>query len=162
MTAGQNERFLSDSLRDALEAHLVSLGWMATNQVNLPVEVIEEPLTNLEELKPNKVAVSMEDRTSMNYEMGSDLKEFVYIFGIDVFAENKPIGMQLAGDVSAFFEANDNLPIYDLSMATPDIIFYVDVDDVRVERNRFYENRYQKYWWAIGLKVVRHANASSM
>lgn len=161
MSAGENLRFINDSLFNLIDAHIDSLGWNDSGRFNKPVTVEPNEIEPEETLEPNIVGLSAEDILHDDVELGSNMTDQTITFAIDILAESKPVGLHLVGDLSAYIQSLYNFPVYDLSLATPTISFYCDIEGVVVERNRFYENKHGKYWWVISFHVVRTEFASS-
>jgi hypothetical protein len=98
-------------------------------------------------------------------ELGSLLEETRHFAYVDIFAQDDPIGMQLSGDIFDIIRgkfsalrtsgiADGRLTVYDLSQATPSAIFYCDLEDVEINRNRNWELKFNKFWWIIAVEIV--------
>jgi hypothetical protein len=162
---GVRGRLVRDSFRKMIEDSLSELGWFDANRNHLPVTVKSGPFNTSEEILPNVVGVSIEDVMTQELELGSLLEETRHFAYVDIFAQDDPIGMQLSGDIfdiirgkfsalSASGIADGRLRVYDLSQATPSIIFYCDLEDVEINRNRNWELKFNKFWWIIAVEIV--------
>lgn len=90
---------------------------------------------------------------------------------IDVYAESRAIGIDLAGDIKDLLEGrmsainrdSPSFKVYDLSVqsATPIELFTVQIDEVELRREREFSNEYKKYWYSVGC-VLTHAYQSDL
>jgi hypothetical protein len=128
----------------------------------MPVDVRVEPLDDTEEIVPNIVVISDENVDSMEAELGSNYSEYRWQYYVDVYAESQVCGRELAGDLRAILEGKlpsigrnmSNLAVYDLSQATPSVIFNCDIEKITVDRGRFYDRSYEKFWWMISFELT--------
>jgi hypothetical protein len=162
---GIRNRLIRDNFRRMIEDSLSELGWFDDNRNHLPVKVKSGPFNTSEEILPNVVGISIEDVLTQELELGSILEESRHFAYIDIFAEDDPIGTQLSGDLfdivrakfSALREsgiADGRLHVYDLSQATPSVIFYCNLEDVEINRVRDWDLKFNKFWWIIAVEIV--------
>jgi len=162
---GIRTRLVRDSFRKMIEDGLAELGWFGENRKHLPVSVKSTPYDPSEEIKPNVVAVSIEDSFSTELEMGSMLEQTQHFAYVDIFAQDDPIGTQLSGDVydiirgkfSALRDAgiaDGGLRVYDLTQSSQPEIFYCEFESPEITRNRDWDLRYNKFWWTIAVEIM--------
>jgi hypothetical protein len=162
---GVRNRLIRDNFRRMIEEALTELGWFDDNRNHLPLTIKSGPFNTSEEILPNVVGISVEDILSEELELGSILEETRHFAYVDIFAEDDPIGTQLAGDIfdivrgkfSSLREsgiADGRLHVYDLSQATPSVIFYCSFEDFEINRNRDWDLKFNKFWWIIAVDIV--------
>ncbi len=161
---GLRDRLITENLRNLIEDVLDSLGWFDSgNQLRLqPLTVISTPVDSSTEIEPNIVSVVAEDSDSFEAEMGSLLSEFRSSYAVDIYAEDDATGKHLAGDVRAILEGRfaslgrvgTEVEVYDLTQATPTVIFTIDLENISMGKQRFYNKPYEKFWWTIVFDVV--------
>jgi hypothetical protein len=155
-------RIVSDSLVQMVTDSLDQLNWFATDRGHLPVVMYPEPLDASESTKPNAVAFSMEDIVNADIELGSHLSEHRCMYFIDVYGESKALALHLGGDIKDILEGrfpsigrgDNHFEVLDLAHATPTTLFYCDIEEVEIDRNRFGDRPYEKFWWTIGFELV--------
>lgn len=162
MSAGLNLRLVSDNVYNLVDELISDGDWNDTGRANKTVTVINTPLDSGELIEPNLVSVVMEDINHADVEIGSNLTDQRMTFVVDIIAENQSVGLHLAGDITAMFQSLYNFPVYDLTLATPTVLFYCDIEGVVQERNRMYESKYAKFWWVVSFVVERSAMADSL
>lgn len=159
---GLRDRLIHDNLYSMIYDALYELGWLTANSNHKAVRVRAEPIPVNEEITPNVVAISDEHTLIDEMELGSHLSEYRWEYWVDIYAESLPIGKHLAGDVRTILEGKfnsigrytPNVVVYDLTQATPSEIFTCEIENVEVERSRFYEKPFQKYWYMIRFELV--------
>lgn len=161
---GLRDRLITENIRNLIEDHLEQLDWFeANNQLRQnDLTIISTPVDSLTEIEPNLVSVVSEDMDYQDAEMGSRLSEFRVQYAVDIYAEDDATGKHLAGDVRAILEgrfstlgrADTPVDIYDLTQATPTVIFTVDLENISMGKQRFYNKPFEKYWWTIVFDVV--------
>lgn len=160
---GLRDRLVVENVRNLIEECLSDLGWFSSNSlINNPLEIRTEPVDDDTEILPNVITIVDEDVDSMEQEMGSDFREHRWSYAIDIFAEDTASGKHLAGDVRAILQGKlpsigrvgDRVAVYDLTQATPDVMFYIEIEDVVSGRQRYYTKPFQKFWWTVLFDVV--------
>jgi hypothetical protein len=162
---GIRARLIHDNVFNMVKDGLGELGWLASSVNRKDVTVLSKPIENDETARPNLVIVTTEDVTEYDAELGSLRAEQHWEYYIDVYAEDNVLGLHMATDLrdiltgkfdQSVSRVGPNLTVYDLSVssATPIDIFHVDIQDVDVNRGRFSEKPYQKYWWMLSFTVV--------
>jgi hypothetical protein len=159
MDTGLNLRLLNDNLFLLVEEFInTTQGWNDTGRVNQPVVVRSAEVANDEVVEPNLVTISLEDINFFDVELGSTMVEQSVVAVVDIIAENHSIGLHLAGDLLGWAQDLYAFPVYDLTQATPNsVAYYCEVNGVTLERNRWFENRSQQWWWVLSFSVGRSA-----
>jgi len=161
---GLRDRLIVESVRSLIEDCMDQLGWFDVDNalINRSLTVMADDLDKDTELHPNIICVTIEDTDYDYAELGSNLSEFRYGCAIDIYAEDAASGKHMCGDVRAILEGrftsigrNDTIiPIYDMTLATPTVIFNVDSERISSGRQRFYNKPFEKYWWTIVFDLV--------
>ncbi len=162
VVGGLRDRLIIDNMYNMINDSLRALGWFDEDSIYRAPQVRIEPIGERESIEPNVVVISDEDVDGLEYELGSNFNEYRWQYYIDVYAESQVCGRELAGDIRAILEGKFNsigrdssrLVVYDLTLATPSEIFQCDIEEVTVDRGRFYERPYQKFWWMISFHLV--------
>lgn len=143
-------------LRESLD----NLNWFSPSANHRAVTITVEPLDDKDgktPLLPNIVAITDEEMTSLDAELGSNLSDQEWFYAIDVYAESQTVGRHLAGDIRAILEGRMQsigrdspvLDVYDLTQATPSVIFSCEISSVESGRVRNFSKPYQKNWFVI-------------
>lgn len=162
MSAGLNLRLMSDNAFDNLEAHMTSLGWFDAGRKHRPVKLRDYPADNDEVIEPNFISLALEDQSFSYGEVGSNLTEQKPMIAIDIMAESQSVGLHLMGDIAGWAQNLSVLEVYDLTMATPELKFYCEVDNVYTERVRGYTKPHQKFWWVVMFTLERYEYAGDL
>lgn len=157
-------RLILDNALLHLESGLDALGWFSPNRSHAPVKVYPEPVEYDQTVQPNAICFSFEDIFEEDVEMGSNLSEHSMQLFIDVYGENRAVGLHLAGDVKDLLQGRfssigfdkASFPVYDLSdtTATPPLLFYCYIENLEFNRSRFANRPFEKYWWEIACDLV--------
>lgn len=165
---GLRDRLIIDNVANMIRDSLTEIGWIGdSTRKHKPVSVIVQPETTDVELLPNIIAVSDEDLLITEWELGSNFSEQRWSYVIDVYAESQAVGRHLAGDVRAVLEGRmesigrsaPTVDIYDLTQATPTVIFSCQVEGVNSGRSRAYTKPYEKFWFMIFFDVVDYVGS---
>ena len=162
---GIRARLVRDNFRMMIEDSLSEIGWFDENRKHYPVVVKSTPFDPSEEIKPNVVCTSIEDSFSEELELGSLFEQTQHFAYIDIFAQDDPIGMQLSGDIYDIIRgkfsslrdsglADGTLTVYDLSSASKPEIFYCDLENPQISRNRNWDLKYNKFWWTVAVEIM--------
>lgn len=159
---GLRLRLIADNFENMLRTSLDDLGWFDSGRKHKDVVLISKPLNPDEEIKPNMIGISAEDRYGIGWELGSEFEETTWEFYIDIFAESNSVGVHLAGDVldickgklSSIGRDRPNLEVLDLTMATPTTLFYCNFDTIEMARQRVWNKPHQQFWWTVLVEVV--------
>jgi hypothetical protein len=133
---GTRDRLIRESIYWELHRVLDALGWLDH------VTFVPEPQDNSQKIQANTLALSEEDTTPTEAEMGSNLAVYTKTYYLDFYAANQAMAIDVTGDLAAALEgklpdAGRNHPgieVLDYRLATPTPLFVVDV--TRVTRDR--------------------------
>jgi hypothetical protein len=171
VVGGLRARLIKDNVVNMIEDSLNSLGWFDANRSNMSLIVVDESVEESEEVKPNIISVTEEDVYDFDLELGSNLAEFNWQYYVDIYAEDTAVGLHLATDVRDILQGRfststgrdrTSVPVYDLRMATPELLFYVDIDGVFLSRSRVSYKPHHKFWWVVGFSVVDEYGSEDM
>lgn len=169
---GLRARIIHTNLYDVINDGLSDLGWLADSNSRNPVVVRMTQVDNDEQIVPNVVSITAEDVNSSPAEMGSGLSDSIWLYYVDVYAEDNVLGLHLANDIKDILQGRftnsvsrigPEITIYDSSVvsATPIELFSVSIDDVEVDKSRFFEKPFQKNWWVVSFSVTDTYNDES-
>jgi hypothetical protein len=162
---GQRARLIHANIFNMVKQNLADQGWLDPDRDHAPIQVVPDQIPEDQEVKPNVIAVSVEDIHEQQAEMGSDLSTKSWNYYIDVYAESKSFGLHLAtdivdslrGKISTISRPGPSVVVYDLSVqsATPVPLFDAEIDEdtLQLNRSRFYQHPYQQHWWVINFEV---------
>lgn len=159
---GQRLRLIKQNFKIMVEDSLRALGYMDDSWPLAPVTVTGQPFDPLVEIVPNKVHVSGDDIIGIEIELGSDLQENRWTFYVDIFAEKESVGISLAGDVRDILRGKmstigrniSDLNVLDYRQATPTHLFYVDIEDVDLQRVRQWKTPVNRNWWVVACVLI--------
>jgi hypothetical protein len=159
---GLRHRLIKDSLFNMLRDSLDTVGWFDTGRSHKPINMIARPVPDDEEIPFNTLALSSGDMEAEDWEIGSMLAEHTWMFYVDFYAENDPLGSHMMGDVrdilaGRFADAGrtrTNFPVYDYRQATPPVEFYCDIDEVFIDRAVDFPRPWQKHWYVCRFMVI--------
>ena len=170
-TGGKLHRLVNDNFYNMIHDALDAKGWFGAGRRHQPVQMTPETIEDNQIIPPYTIAVSDENINSEDIELGSHLSEHRYQMYIDVYAESRAIGIDLAGDIKDLLEGrmtainrdSPSFKVYDLSVqsATPIELFTVQIDEVELRREREFSNEYKKYWYSVGC-VLTHSYQSDL
>lgn len=161
---GLRARLIHDNIYHVVRDGLDELGWLAPSQDHKPVEVRSYQVGDNEKVEPNIVCVTVEDDHEDPAEMGSLLTDFSWTYYIDVYGEDEQWCLHLAKDIkdimggrfsSSVSRGGPTIGIYDLtqSYATPVQFCTVDIEDVAMDRARFFDKEFERYWRVVSFTV---------
>lgn len=162
---GRRARLNHMAMYEVIKDGLTELGWMDDDREHMSVTVTTEQVDRDETVEPNIVVVAPEDVDEMDMELGSNLAEHRWIYYIDIYAEKDSLGLHLATDIrdllkgrfsSSVSRRGPNITVYDrsVSSATPIELWNVELENVTMDRSRFYEQPHEKHWWVIQFTLV--------
>lgn len=164
IAGGLRARLIRDNIYDVVNDGLTELGYMDANRNHRSVTVRSTPVPNSEEAQPNLVVVTAEDVFENYNEMGSIFADHTWLYYVDVYAEDNILGMQLGADVRDILQGRlttvsrigPSIDVYDLRVnaATPHRLFSVDIEEVDLNKSRFFEKPFQEHWWMVDFRVV--------
>ncbi len=161
-SGGKLYRLIGDNFYNMIHDSLEDLGWFNPARKHLPVHLIPEPVEDNEAIQLNTIAISDEEITTSDVELGSVLAEHRLLFYIDIYAESKAIGRHLSGDIKDILEGRMNsigrgsptVTVMDLSLATPTELLVCQIESVAVERGRAYLKKHQQFWYSVMCELV--------
>ena len=159
---GLRARLVHDSVFNMLRDALTALGWFAPSATHTPITFISEPLDPNVEVPLNTIAIADADDRGDDIEMGSLLQELRWQIFVDFFAENDAIGLHLIRDVKDVLEGRmpsigrtgPFVNVYDYTLATPAVLFAVDIEDVFTDKGRDFPQPWLRNWRSCGFTVV--------
>lgn len=166
---GQRQRLIFDSFYRMLHDVLEARGWFDSVDGRAQVSMTFEPVALQEAIAFNTIAVSDEDLTDNEAELGSNFGEIRWTFYVDFFAENRVVGRDLIGDVRDILKGRMEslgrtgpmLPVYDWTQATPTVIFYCEIEDVVVDRAHDYPQPWLSNWYSCRCDLVDYYTSES-
>ncbi len=162
IVGGLRRRIIKENLYLMLEKALTDLGWFESTLVDYPVELLTEAVENPKEITPNKIAISAEELSAREWEMGSDLDEYRWETYIDIFAEDESTGLHLSGDIydilrgkmASIGRPSASLDVYDLTQDGEPYLFTCELRNVETARVREWTKEYGQYWWVVGFEIL--------
>lgn len=159
---GLRKRLIRDSVWHALDDALRDLGWYATVASRSPVRLLPEPVAQGTQVTFNSLALGDEDDVPEPLEMGSNLAEFSWDMFVDIYAENDSLSLHLGGDVAAILggllpsigRGRPTIDVYDYTLATPVVIFTVQVESVRLDKAHDFPQPWMKNLRSCSFVVV--------
>lgn len=155
-------RMIQDNLVAYIKQGMADLDWFNPARNHDPIDVRSEPVDWDVEALPNIVAVTMEHSSEIESEMGSNLTENRWEFYVDVYCESQSLAIHLATDIRDLLRGKmpsigfnkPVLEVFDLTQATPSMIFTCDIEDLDMDKARMANKPYQSSWWVINFTVV--------
>lgn len=163
IVGGLRIRLVYDSLFNELERALTELGWFDSGRSHLPINFINEPVMDDDEVPFNTLVLFAEDGDTLQEEMGSDLSQHRRTFYLDFYAENISVGEHLIFDCQAILEGRMRsvgrtdhfFDVYDYTQATPPVIASAEIlESVDVDRAITYNQPWQRNWYSAQFVVV--------
>lgn len=158
---GLRSRLIWDSVYHAINDALTQLGWFDAGRQHQPVTFPPMPVSDNVEIALNTVALSDENLTETAMELGSQLVETSWSYYVDFYAESDVIGKHLINDIRDFLAGRmmdirpgTSLPVYDYRLATPAVVFYVEIDQLTVDRAHDFPKSWQQHWYSLSFVVV--------
>jgi len=168
---GVRIRMIQDNMMRYIEQGLDDLGWFSSGRNHAPIDVRSDPVDWDVEALPNIVSVTIDHSDEMESELGSNLTENRWDFYVDVYCEKESLAIHLTTDIrdllrgkfSSIGFSQPVLHVFDLTQATPSLIFTCDIEDLSMDKNRFANKPYQSSWWVISFVVVdEYGNQDSL
>jgi hypothetical protein len=159
---GLRDRLIRDSVWHAVDDALRALGWYQPHPSRLPVSFIPTPLPLDVEVPLNTLALGDMASVPTDAELGSDLTEFSWDMHVDVYGENDDVSLHLAGDVAAALagrmpsigRGRPVVDVWDYSLATPVIVFGVEIEDVRQAKAHDFPQPWLRFWRSVTFVVI--------
>lgn len=159
---GYRARIIQDSthamMRDALDA----LGWMDATPAHQAVNLVAEPVDSHEHVPFNTVAVYFANVGDTDLELGSNASEDRWFGVVDIYAEDEAIGRWLSHDVRDILRGKfpsigrtqANVQVIDYDLATPVVVFVVDIENVAGDRALARGRAFEEFWWVVAFEAV--------
>jgi len=159
---GLRARLIRQSVYMTINDALLTLDWFNPGRRHKPVTFVAYPVNPDTEVPFNTAALSDEDIFESEDEVGSQFAEHRWTFYVDFYAESDALGLHFQQDVRAILSGRmdavgRNYPkvdVYDWTMATPPLIFTVQIENVVGDRAHDFPKRYQQHWYAVRFDVV--------
>lgn len=161
VVGGLRARLIRDSLYNYVKDGVEARGWCDEGRRHAPFRFIPAPQDWDEEVPLNSIAVTNEDVGDAPAEMGSNLTDDTWTYYIDIYAEGEQIGMDVCHDVRDMMrgkmpsigKGRMAFPVWDYRMATPEILFYCEIDGVVSDRARNFPQAWRKNWFTVRIDV---------
>lgn len=145
-------------LRDSLEA----LGWFDDGRQHQAINFVVRPAEWEDKVDFNSIAVTCEDVSDIDAELGSNLTDDTWTFSVDIYCEDDAVGIHLINDIKDILRGKmpsigrtgPILGVFDYKAATPSQIFRCDIERVVVDRARGFTKAWQQHWWACRCDVI--------
>lgn len=159
---GLRARLIRDSVYNALNDALADLGWYEASPSRAPVTFRSSPFPLDEQVPPNTLALSDENDDAAEMELGSTLSEFTWDMFVDIYGEDDAVALHLAGDVADILAGRmasvgrdrPVIDVYDYTLATPVVIFTVEVIAVHKDRAHGFPQPWLRFWRSVPFKIV--------
>lgn len=162
VVGGLRTRLVFMSFQEMLRTSLEQLGWFDDGRKHQPINFITRPPDWAETVAFNSIAVTLEDVSDIDAELGSNLSEDRWTYSVDIYCEKDSVGIHLINDIRDILRgkiptigrSGPTLPVWDYLAATPTPIFNCDIERVTVDRARNFPKAWQQHWWAARCDVV--------
>lgn len=153
---GKLLRLVDDNFFNYVEDGLDQLGWFDPGRQHKPVTLLPEPLEG-DAAEPNLVTISLESIRERDIELGSRKSEHRIRTYIDVYGESKALSLHLIGDIKDIIDGRTtsigyedaSFEVFDLSDPLKPMLFVCHIENIKLDRERFYSTPHQKYWWFV-------------
>lgn len=162
---GVRSRLIRQSLIEMLTEALTELGWFDADNTLLspenPLRFAADALEWDEEIPLNTISLADEDLFLSEAELGSNLTEERWTYVVDVYAENKSVGIHLANDIKTILDGRmpsigrgePHCMVKDYA-GNGDDLFYVDIENVTLDRATGWSKVWQKNWYFVSFDVI--------
>lgn len=159
---GLRARLIHDSVYAMLYDALEALGWFKSVASRSQITFLPDALPPDVEVPFNTLALADEGETGEDIELGSQLQETRWEMWVDFYAENDSLSLHLIRDVKDILQGRmpsigrtgPIVEVYDYTLATPVVIFNVEIEDVTTDRARGFPQPWLRSWRACGFTVV--------
>jgi hypothetical protein len=163
---GLRDRLVSENVRLYISSAMEDLNWLDTPNglVQNSITILTGPLGNDVELLPNIISICAEEVRNEQAELGSNYSNYTWSYAIDIYAEDDASGRHLVGDLRAILQGKfssigqngPSIDIYDLTQATPTVIFTVQVDEESIvsAKQKRWNQSYEKFWYTIVFDLI--------
>ncbi len=156
VAGGLRSRLIRDSLQMMVRESLDARGWFDPDRRHEPLKFVTEYADWDIPIAFNSIVISISDTNDDPVELGSNLTEDSIDVYIDFYAESDTLGIDvihdvrdiLRGKLSVIGRTRSSLDVYDLTLATPVVIFKCEIEDVVVDRATGFNRPHLKHWWS--------------
>lgn len=162
IVGGLRSRLIRDSIYEMLRAALADLGWFDEVASRSQISFLADASPPDVEVPFNTLALAGEGETGEDIELGSQLQETRWEMWVDFYGENTSLSLHLIRDVKDILQGRmpsigrtgPVVNVYDYTLATPVVIFNVDIEDVRTDRAKGFPQPWLRAWHSCGFTVV--------
>jgi hypothetical protein len=163
IVGGLRHRLIFDSIYNMINDSLTSLGWFDAGREHLPIRFVSEPIDPDEEVDYNTLALSADNTSGSEWELGSNYSEHTRDYYVDFYAEGHALGEHLIYDVRDVIEGRmpsigrtyPGTAVYDYrTQPAPPQICTVEFDFIFVDRANQFVKPWQRHWWSISFRVI--------
>lgn len=162
LAGGLRTRMIFDNLYGVINVGLSNIGWFEAGRRHAPISMVAEEQDSTQEVPVNTLAVSDENVSSQVWEVGSQLSQDTRYFYVDFFGESDAVSKHIIGDVRDILLGKfpsvglkgPVLPVYDLSQATPTVVFSCDIIRVTVDRSHDYTHPWMRHWYSLQVSLL--------
>lgn len=162
IVGGLRARLIRESVFRMVEQGLTDLDWFDSNNPNLPISFLSRSQNQDEPIEPNTVALSDENTTGIELELGSQLTETRWQMYFDFFADSDAIGLHLVRDIKDILEGrmtfigrdDPSFYVYDYRQPVPPILFKCQIENVTVDKAHGFVKPWLEHWYACAFTVV--------
>lgn len=160
---GLRARLVQDSIFFMLRDVLTNLNWLMTGRGYAPINFVTGQQDISTPVPINTLALFAEGESENDWEIGSNLGEHRQTFMIDFFAENDALSIHLTRDIADILKGRFStaggahgpvVQVYDYQLDPPPAIFYVDLEQIRVDRAHNWTEPYLRNWRSISFVAV--------
>lgn len=162
IVGGLRQRLIRDSIYFTIYDALEQLGWFTTVVARKPITFEPEPLDNSVAVPLNTLNLFDEDIRESDLELGSNGVETRQTFYVDFYAEDNSVGRDMINDVRdivagrmpAIGRDSSTIDVVDWRLSEPVKLFYVDIEDVMVDRATDFPRPWLKHWFTCRFAVL--------
>lgn len=157
---GIRNRLIYDSVFYTVQSCLDELGWFTPADWRKDVQMVPDPVDFKHPLEPNVIAIYDSDILDSDGELGSNLADITWTMYVDVFAESRSVGLHIVNDVRDILRGRilgrttATIPVLDYSLATPVQIFYVDIENVLIDKPENPSEIWLKDWYTCRFDII--------
>lgn len=133
-----------------------------TRRAHQPLNYVGKPVNPRVQIPPNTVSVFGEAYDDEEVELGSSRTEDRHAMSVDIFGQSDAVSRELSGDIRDILKGK--LPsigrdrpfigILDYTLATPSLLFYVELEKVRIDQAHHFEEHWLQFWRTVSFDVV--------
>lgn len=150
---GLRARLIHEAVYQGINDALTDLGWFDSGRNHSTVTFLSTGVDDEETVEKNTAALTAFSVVEAEEEMGSLLTENRWTYYVDFYAENEAIGTHFITDIKdivggrmpSVSRDRPHFDVYDYTQATPTHLFYVEVEDIILDRPSVYERPWHRY-----------------